>query len=183
MRPENLYGRKFMNILETERLLLREFKEDDFNDLCLMLCDREVMYAYEHAFSLQEARAWLEKQFARYQNDGIGLWAVILKETGELIGQCGLTLQETPEKTVTEIGYLFRREYWHNGYAIEAADACKKYAFNVLGVNEVYSIIRDNNFASRRVAERNGMQIVGGFTKHYYGIDMPHLIYRCKKTN
>ena len=170
-------------ILETERLSLRKLENFDFTDLCKILCDEKCMYAYAHAFTLQEAKEWLERQMTRYKNDGFGLWAVILKETGAFIGQCGLTLQETPEKTVTEIGYLFRREYWHNGYAIEAADACKKYAFNVLGVNEVYSIIRDNNFASRRVAERNGMQIVGGFTKHYYGIDMPHLIYRCKKTN
>ena len=170
-------------ILETERLSLRKLENFDFTDLCKILCDEKCMYAYAHAFTLQEAKEWLERQMTRYKNDGFGLWAVILKETGAFIGQCGLTLQEIPEKTVTEIGYLFRREYWHNGYAIEAADACKKYAFNVLGVNEVYSIIRDNNFASRRVAERNGMQIVGGFTKHYYGIDMPHLIYRCKKTN
>lgn len=170
-----------MNILETERLLLREFEKDDFNDLCLMLCDREVMYAYEHAFSLQEARAWLEKQFARYQNDGIGLWAVILKETGELIGQCGLTLQEIPGKTVTEVGYLFRKKFWHKGFATEAAVACKQYAFQSLGLPEVYSIIRENNLPSQNVAKRNGMRETGRFTKHYYGTDMPHIVFRARK--
>lgn len=168
-------------ILETERLYLRKMTKGDFKDLCNILCDERTMYAYAHAFTFEEAENWLNKQLARYERDGFGLWAVILKETGAFIGQCGLTLQETPQKTVTEIGYLFRREYWRNGYAIEAAQACKNYAFNVLGVNEVYSIIRDNNLASRRVAEKNGMEIVGGFTKHYYGIDMPHVVYKAEK--
>ena len=112
-------------ILETERLILRKLRESDLVDLCKILCDEKCMYAYEHAFTLREAKDWLEKQLRRYAEDGFGLWAAVLKETGALVGQCGLTLQRIPEKTVTEIGYLFRREYWLNGYAIEAAAAWK----------------------------------------------------------
>ncbi len=78
-------------ILETPRLALREFEPGDYDDLCLMLRDAETMYAYEHAFSEAEALAWLQKQLDRYAADGFGLWAVILKATGALIGQCGLT--------------------------------------------------------------------------------------------
>ena len=168
-------------ILETERLILRKLRESDLVDLCKILCDEKCMYAYEHAFTLREAKDWLEKQLRRYAEDGFGLWAAVLKETGALVGQCGLTLQRIPEKTVTEIGYLFRREYWRNGYAIEAAAACKNYAFGVLGVEEVFSVIRDNNFASRRVAEKNGMEIACRFTKHYFGTDMPHIVYKAVK--
>lgn len=168
-------------ILETERLILRELTQDDFDDLCKILCDEKTMYAYQHAFSPEEAQEWLDRQRERYAKDGIGLWAAVRKETGEMIGQCGLTLQQTPDKTVTEVGYLFRRAFWHNGYATEAAIACKNYAFEKLGLDEVYSIIRDNNTASRNVAVRNGMEIAGGFTKHYYGTDMPHIIYRAKR--
>jgi ribosomal-protein-alanine N-acetyltransferase len=167
-------------VLETKRLLLRQMIQDDLSALCRILQDEEVMYAYEHAFSDAEAADWLNRQLQRYKDDGFGLWAVILKESGELIGQCGLTMQEIPEGRVVEIGYLFRKDCWHKGYATEAAIGCKEYAFDTLGVSEVYSIIRDNNIASQNVARRNGMEVCGQFTKHYYGIDMPHLIFCVK---
>lgn len=136
-------------VLETKRLLLRQMIQDDLPALCRILQDEEVMYAYEHAFSDAEAADWLNRQLQRYKDDGFGLWAVILKESGELIGQCGLTMQDIPEGRVVEIGYLFRKDCWHKGYATEAAIGCKEYAFDTLGVSEVYSIIRDNNIASQ----------------------------------
>ena len=74
-------------ILETERLYLRKMDHGDIEALCEILQDEEVMYAYEHAFSDEEVRQWLEKQLTRYKNDGFGLWAVILKATGSMIGQ------------------------------------------------------------------------------------------------
>ena len=167
-------------VLETKRLLLRQMIQDDLPALCRILQDEEVMYAYEHAFSDAEAADWLNRQLQRYKDDGFGLWAVILKESGELIGQCGLTMQDIPEGRVVEIGYLFRKDCWHKGYATEAAMGCKEYAFDTLDVSEVYSIIRDDNIASQNVARRNGMALCGQFTKHYYGIDMPHLIFCVK---
>ena len=114
-------------ILETERLYLRELGQGDFEALCQILKDPAVMYAYEGAFDSGEVQEWLDRQILRYQKWGFGLWAVILKESGELIGQCGLTMQPWKEQEVLEIGYLFRRLYWHKGYATEAARACKKY--------------------------------------------------------
>lgn len=103
--------------------------------------------------------------------------AVILKETDEMIGQCGLTIQPWKETEVLEIGYLFERLHWHNGYAIESAKACKKYAFETLNVTEVCSIIRDTNISSQNVAIRNGMTIKDRWIKHYRGVDMPHYCY------
>ncbi len=94
-----------------------------------------------------------------------------------MIGQCGLTMQPWKDEEVLEIGYLFERLYWHKGYAIEAAKACKKYAFEVLRAEEVCSIIRDTNIASQNVAIRNGMTMAGTWTKHYKGVDMPHYRY------
>ena len=164
-------------ILETERLYLRKMTQEDYPALCRMLQDPEVMYAYEHAFSDTEAHDWLDKQLARYAEYGFGLWAVILKETGEMIGQCGLTMQDCNGRQVLEVGYLFCKSYWHKGYATEAATACKNYAFDTLHAEEVYSIIRDTNEASQRVARRNGMKVVDSFIKHYYGVDMPHLVF------
>lgn len=168
-------------VLQTPRLYLRRMTDDDFPALCLMLKDEEVMYAYEHAFSDEEARQWLHRQMERYAQYGFGLWAVILKETGEMIGQCGLTMQDCDGTEVMEVGYLFQKKFWHQGYAAEAATACRDYAFETLGASEVYSIIRDNNLASQRVAGRNGMTPRGQFVKHYYGMDMPHIIYSVKR--
>lgn len=168
-------------ILETERLHLREMTQDDFDSLCKILQDEEVMYAYEGAFSDAEVQEWLDRQIARYKQWGFGLWAAILKESDEMIGQCGLTMQQWKDKEVLEIGYLFQRQYWHNGYATEAAIACKKYAFETLDADEVCSIIRDTNIPSQNVAIRNGMIKRDSFTKHYKGVDMPHNRYVVKK--
>lgn len=164
-------------ILETERLYLREMTQDDFPSLCNILQDEETMYAYEGAFTDSEAQEWLDRQRARYQKWGFGLWAVILKDNGKMIGQCGLTIQPWKEEEVLEVGYLFERSHWHKGYATEAAMACKQYAFDVLQAKDVCSIIRDINTASQQVAVRNGMTIEDTWTKHYRGVDMPHYRY------
>lgn len=164
-------------ILETKRLFLREMTGEDFPALCKILRDPEVMYAYEHAFSESEAREWLDRQMARYKNDGFGLWAAVLRETGEMIGQCGITWQDWNERRVPEIGYLFQKAFWHQGYATEAAVGCREYAFGTLGMDEVFSIIRDNNLPSQCVARRNGMKPRGTLVKHYYGMEMPHTVF------
>ena len=168
-------------ILETERLYLREMTEADFPFLCKHLQDSDVMYAYEHPFSDSEVWEGINKQLNRYKKCGFGVWAVILKENGKLIGQCGLSMQDCGGKEVLEIGYIFQKKYWHKGYASEATVACREYAFNKLNAGEVFSIIRDTNIASQNVAKRNGMSIRGQFIKHYYSIDMPHFIFSVKK--
>ena len=168
-------------ILETERLRLRRLTADDRTALCAMLQDAEVMYAYAHAFDDAEVDDWLRRQLDRYAADGFGLWAVLRKETGALIGQCGVTMQETGEGEVPEIGYLLRKDCWHRGYATEAAAACRDYAFETLGFDRVWSIIRENNLPSQRVARRLGMVPCGRMVKHYYGIDMPHILFSVRR--
>lgn len=177
--PQGKEGTKAMEkkILETERLYLREMRPSDITDLCKILQDEKAMYAYEGALGDEEAQEWLDRQLSRYQKWGFGLWAVILKETGQMVGQCGLSMQPWKEKEVLEIGYLFQRAFWHQGYATEAARACKDYAFEVLDAGEVCSIIRDTNTASQKVAIRNGMTKTDTWVKHYRGIDMPHERY------
>lgn len=161
-------------IFETERLYLREMTQEDYPSLCRILQDEETMYAYEGAFSDEEVQEWLDRQISRYRRWNFGLWAVILKETDGMIGQCGLTVQPWKGEEVLEIGYLFESKHWHRGYAAEAAAACKKYAFEVLNAEEVCSIIRDTNRASQKVAVRNGMRRKDSCVKHYKGVDMPH---------
>lgn len=161
-------------ILETERLCLREMNQDDFSALCRILQDEQTMYAYEGAFCDQEVKEWLERQISRYRRWGFGLWAVVLKENDEMIGQCGLTMQPWKGQELLEIGYLLRRDCWHRGYATEAAQACRDYAFEVLQAKEVCSIIRDTNTASQRAALRNGMTAEDQWMKHYRGVAMMH---------
>ena len=171
-------------LIETERLIIREMVQSDFDALCKILCDEEVMRtAYGSAFNLEEAQNWLNRHFKRYAEYGFGLWAVVLKEAHEMIGQCGLTLQGWRDKEILEIGYLFQKAYWHKGYAAEAAIACKEYAFKVLNANTVYSIVRDTNTASQKVAVRNGMKIIDKDTKNFRYIDMDFFLYSAERTN
>lgn len=169
-------------VLETNRLLLREMTLSDMSALSSILQDEKVMYAYNGAFSDEETFAWMQKQLQRYKDYGFGLWGVFLKGTDEMIGQCGITMQKYKTVQVPEIGYLLAYKYWHKGYAIEAATACREYGFNSLKFDELYSIIRDTNVASQKVAFRNGMTIIDTITKHYRGVDMPHIVF-CRKND
>jgi RimJ/RimL family protein N-acetyltransferase len=169
------------NILETKRLILREMTQADYPALAAIMRDEQTMYAYEGPFSVTETMEWLDKQIKRYQADKFGLWAVELQAIGEMIGQTGVTWQDLDGRQVPEIGYLFNRAYWGHGYATEAAIACREYAFTTLGLQEVYSIIRDTNLASINVAIRNGMLARTRIVKHYRGVDMPHLAFSVKR--
>ena len=79
--------------IETERLILREMNEEDFDDLYCVLADSDIMQHYPYTFDEKRVRGWIEKNQERYQIFGFGLWAVCLKENGKMIGDCGLTLQ------------------------------------------------------------------------------------------
>jgi len=164
-------------ILETQRLVLREMTQEDYPALAAIIQDEQTMHAWEGAMSDEETREWLDRQLTRYKEDGFGLWAVVLKESGEMIGQAGILWGNIEDERLPEIGYMFHRAHWGNGYAIEAARACKQYAFEQLGFFEIYSTIRDTNLPSMNVAIRNGMLARHRFIKHYRGVDMPHIVF------
>jgi RimJ/RimL family protein N-acetyltransferase len=151
--------------------------EADLPGLRAIMQDAETMTAYEGAYSEAETVAWLDWQLANYREYGFGLWAVVLKETDTMIGQCGITWQDIDGHRVLEVGYLFNRAFWHHGYAIEAARACRDWAFTQLGACEVFAQVRDTNIASMNVAIRMGMTIRSRFTKHFRGVDMPHFAF------
>ena len=155
---------------------------DDLPAMRAIVQDEQTMYAWGHAWSEEETVAGLEKQLRAYKENGYGRWAVVLKETGAVIGMCGLLWWETDKDRVPEIGYLFNRAYWCNGYAAEAAIACKRYAFEVWGFDEVYSLVKDTNYPSMNVAIRMGMLVRGRYTKYYRGEDMLHYIFSVRKS-
>lgn len=169
------------NIMETKRLGVRKLTRSDFDALFAIMSKKEVMYAWEHGFSKDDVQNWIEKQLIRYSNDGIGYFALILKENGKLIGQAGLMKTTINGNNVVEIGYILDNKYWHNGYATEVAKKLVVYAFETLKLPAVYCSIRPENKASIRVAEKTGMKLNGSHTVIYRGKEMTHIIYYIAK--
>ena len=166
-----------MPVLQTERLSLREFEPKDVDALAMILCDPETMRYYPVSFDRAACVDWIERNRARYANDGYGLWAMILNSTSELIGDCGLVRQSVDGVDELEIGYHVRRDLWGEGYASEAAQACRDYAFARFKVDRLVSLIRPENQASCRVAEKNGMTI----SKEVRRANLLHYVYAIKR--
>ncbi len=145
-----------MIILETERLYLRQFQETDVLPLHTIFSDAETMEYYPAPFTYEQTQTWIKRNQERYLNDGFGLWAICLKETNELIGDCGLVKQDLDGDIEVEIGYHVSKTYWRKGYASEAAKECKEYGFNHLKLKKLISIIDPRNVPSIRVAEKIG---------------------------
>ena len=96
--------------IETKRLILREMNEDDFDALYRVLADADIMQHYPYAFDEERVQNWIARNVERYRVFGFGLWAVCLKETGEMIGDCGLTMQMIGSAIKPEIGYHIRKD-------------------------------------------------------------------------
>jgi len=144
-----------MMMIETERLYLRTFCEDDLSSLHSIFSDAETMAYYPALFTVEQTKNWITRNQERYQENGFGLWAIVLKETNELIGDCGLVKQTVDGRNEVEIGYHLNKNYWSKGFASEAAQGCKEYGFH-LGFNKLISIIDPKNRSSIRVAEKIG---------------------------
>jgi ribosomal-protein-alanine N-acetyltransferase len=167
-----------MPILATQRLLLRELVADDLDALALVLSDPETMRFYPAALDRAGVAAWIERNRRRYTDAGHGLWAMVLKSSGEVVGDCGLSRQTVEGTDEIEIGYHVRRDLWGQGYAPEAARACQGYGFARLGANRLISLIRPENLPSRRVAEKTGLSL----WKEVIWRDLPHCVYMIRRT-
>ena len=152
-----LYSMK--QILETGRLVLREFVKDDAPALELVVSDPETMKHYPAPLDRAGTEQWIERNLRRYSEDGVGLWAMVLRSSGEMIGDCGIIRQNVEDEYLYEIGYHLRRDHWGKGLATEAAVACRDWGFANLQADRMISLIRPENVPSRRIAERNGMTI------------------------
>jgi len=143
-------------IIETDRLLLREFILDDSEKFYqLNLNPNVIKYTGNAAFkSIEEAKSFLEN-YNDYKTNGYGRWAVINKESNEFIGWCGLKYGELENET--DIGFRFFEEEWHKGYATESAASCLKYGFEVLKLNRIIGRAMKENTASIKVLEKIGL--------------------------
>lgn len=149
--------------IETKRLYLRELTLDDFSELYDVLADPVIMQYYPYTFDKDRVMNWITKNIERYQMFGFGLWAVVLKETGEMIGDCGVTMQTINGNIKPEIGYHINRKYQRQGYAKEAAQKCRDWTFENTPFNMLYSYMKEKNIASSATAIANGMCKVDEF--------------------
>ncbi|MEC5425249.1 GNAT family N-acetyltransferase [Virgibacillus sp. C22-A2] len=155
-----------MKIIETKRLYLRELVLEDTHQLSKVLSDPESMQFYPEPFSTEKVGSWIQWNIDNYKKYNHGLWAVVLKDGDNLIGDCGITMQFIEGETVPEIGFHIIKDYWNKGYATEAAIACRDYAFMVLKYPKVFSYTTIKNTPSQKVAEKIGMQKYKVFEKN-----------------
>lgn len=165
--------------LETERLILRPLTRNDVDAIYAIIGDPIAMQYYPHTFTREDAVEWIERNLRRYQKDGYGLLAVVLKSSGKVIGDCGLSWQLADDTPMLELGYHLQREQWGQGYAAEAARACMDYAFRELAAEKLVSLIIAENQPSQRVAQRNGMQV----ERQVMHSGRPHLMYAITREN
>ena len=149
--------------IETDRLILREMTEDDFNAIYAVLADSDIMQHYPYTFDEERVREWIRKNIERYKVFGFGLWAVVLKETGEVIWNCGLTMQIINGQIKPEIGYHIRKDCQRQGYASEAAKAVRDWTFINTPFNIIYSYMKYTNVPSYRTAIAYGCHLVDEF--------------------
>jgi RimJ/RimL family protein N-acetyltransferase len=172
-------------VLETPRLLIRQFTQEDLNDLQAILGDPEVMrFSVTGPLDKKRVEEYLQGTLSHYEKNKYGLWALIRKEDHALIGLAGLIKQVIEGSECNELIYRLAKAYWGKGYATEAAQAIKKYAFTTLGINRLVSIIEPANVYSKNVADNIGMHPVKSTKFHGFDVTIyeVHRIILCTYT-
>lgn len=166
---------------QTKRLLIRNLTMDDVEPwLEFLQGENSLEFLPFTGPTIEHSKKWIEKQLNRYKDDGHGLMALVDKDTGRMVGQCGLLKQEIDGNVEIEIGYHIVPVFRGKGYATEAAIAFKKLAFKKKMAASIISIIHVDNIKSQKVAERNGMKR-DYITRDLKLIkDVPHYVYRIK---
>lgn len=148
-----------MRLPVTPRLILREMTDVDLDDMAELLGDESVMRYYPRPMTRSEARVWIARNQRRYRDDGFGLWIMSMRDSGESVGDCGLTIQHVDGMEELEIGYHVRTSMQGQGYATEAAAAVRDFARDVLGSRRLIAIINPLNVPSQRVAAKIGLKM------------------------
>jgi [ribosomal protein S5]-alanine N-acetyltransferase len=156
------------NIIETPRLILREYTPEDAADILRLNSDAGLLRfaGKKPTVSLDKALAQIAVFQQQYAENGYGCWAVILKSTGEHVGYCGLKYRNAeadPRRDFTDIGYRFERKHWKSGLATEAARACLEFGFEQLHLERVVGCAPVENRPSIRILERIGLKFYANF--------------------
>lgn len=165
-------------IIETQRLILRPMQDSDLDTFLSLFSDPVAMRYFPSTKNEAAVREWMIRIKERLKEDGISFYSVVRKSDREIVGYCGLILQQDVDGTdEIEVGYGLLNKFWGNGYATEAADACIRYGFDVKGFNRIISLIRPQNSGSVNVALRNGLH----FEKNVIRWELPHGVYVIQK--
>jgi len=148
-----------MNVIETRRLYLRRLEEGDAARLLEIYQEPGLLdyFSVGPPETIEDARAAIRRHMLRYEEWGFGLWATVLRETNEIIGRCGLILQNMEWGQEVEVAYIISRAQWGQGLASEAARAIRDYGFEHLKQERLVCLIHVDNERSRRVARAIGM--------------------------
>jgi len=160
-------------IVETERLILREFSLNDFDALFKIYSNPDIMKFYPDPYSKDKMNELISRYIEHYKSFGHSLWAMILKSENTLIGDCGIIRQIINDEPENEIGYHLHSNYWHQGYATEAAMACKNLGFKQFKYKKLISLIRPVNIPSINLAKRIGFKLL----KEEFIFNYNHLVY------
>ncbi len=145
-------------MIETERLIIRDMREEDIEDFFEIFSDPVAMKYFGIVFDWPRMEAWVQSNLDHQKKHGFSLMTVILKENGEIIGDCGLETTDIDGRPIVGIGFDFKRKYWNRGYATEAALAVMNFGFKRFGFDSLSAWIDPDNAASLRVAEKIGMK-------------------------
>ena len=165
-------------IIETPRLVLREYTSEDFDAFFEIMSDVETMRHYPTPFDEERTRGWIDWNIQNYREYGFGLWAIILKETGEFVGDCGITIQNIDGEMLPEIGYHINKKYWRKGFASEAAKSVRDWAFTNTKYGRIFSYMKYTNVASYSTACAIGMKKVKEYPDEKNGISYACAITR-----
>lgn len=169
--------------LETQRLVLREFQSEDDRELAPILADPQVMrFSPTGVLSIAQTQQKIESFITCYKQFGFGKWAIVLRESNELIGYCGIAVDQIDNRDEKELGYRLVSRFWGRGLATEAAIAAIQCGFNQFKLPYVLGIVERANTASVRVLEKTGMQfdrttIFHEIEMNVYRIDTATLLY------
>jgi len=178
--------------IETERLLLRSWKDEDLDPFAEMCADRDVMRYFPDVWPRERAALLISKSEAQLKTEGFFLSAVDVKATGEFIGFVGLNrpsyAKPLPFDPCVEIGWRLKRSVWGKGYASEAAVEWLRFGFETVGLEEIVSFTIPANVPSQRVMEKIGMvrDREGDFLHPTLPADhpvAPHVLYRLKRAD
>jgi RimJ/RimL family protein N-acetyltransferase len=160
-------------VLETGRLVLREFEPADLDPYAAMIGDPETMSYYPRPYTRDEARDFIERNVARYRANGFGLWVIEERRSGAFVGDCGLAVTLVEGITEVEVIWHVVRDRWREGIATEAARAVRDHGWASVGLRRLVALVRPENEPSVGVARKLGMEVEREVAHH----DLPHLLF------
>jgi RimJ/RimL family protein N-acetyltransferase len=150
-------------MLETGRLILRQYEATDLAAIAQILGDAKTMQFWPEPFDRKAATAWLSRAMRSYEAHGFGRWLVVRKQDNLVIGDCGILKVEINGVPENDLGYIIHHPWWRQGYASEAAQACLDYGLQQLRLGRLVANMADDHAGSIAVAEKLGMKLESEF--------------------